>query len=356
MHHLALLQQLPIPLLQWYQEHARVLPWRSHPTPYRVWVSEIMLQQTRVAAVLSYFQRFLAALPAVSDLAAVPDDQLMKLWEGLGYYSRARNLKKAALQIMERFGGVFPHTYEDILSLSGIGPYTAGAISSIAFGIPTPAVDGNVLRVTARITGFDGDITAPLSKRILGDAVGEIVPIRQPGDFNQALMELGATVCLPNGAPLCALCPAAGFCTAHLEGRTGDLPVKTPKKPRRVEERTVFLLFHGDSVALRKRPEKGLLSGLWEFPNVLGDGEGALEQWHIPPGQKGEIQGGTHIFTHIEWHMTAEAIVLPEDALPAGWVWADEARLRHQYALPSAFSPFLPLVERYLSGGVQGRL
>ncbi len=348
MTHLPLLAQLPIPLLQWYGEHARVLPWRSQPTPYRVWVSEIMLQQTRVAAVLSYFQRFLSALPTVADLAAVPDDQLMKLWEGLGYYSRARNLKKAALQIMEQFDGVFPSTYEEILSLAGIGAYTAGAISSIAFGIPVPAVDGNVLRVTARITGFEGDIAAPQTKRTFRDAICGIIPLSQPGDFNQALMELGATVCLPNGAPLCDQCPAALFCTAHLDDRTAELPVKSPKKPRRVEARTVFLLFYERAVALCKRPEKGLLSGLWEFPNVLGDGGGALEAWNIAPGQTVEIQNGKHIFTHIEWHMTAEAVALQSGALPEGWVWASRAELQDTYAIPSAFSCFLPLAERYI--------
>ena len=208
------LKELPIPLLLWYRENARVLPWRSHPTPYRVWVSEIMLQQTRVAAVLDYYRRFLEALPTVADLAAVPEDALMKLWQGLGYYSRARNLQRAARQIMEEHGGIFPSTYEEIRALSGVGDYTAGAISSIAFGIPVPAVDGNVLRVATRVTGDEGDIAAPATKKRVTAALAEIIPLDAPGDFNQAMMELGATVCLPNGAPLCDLCPARAFCTA----------------------------------------------------------------------------------------------------------------------------------------------
>ena len=232
------LEQLPIPLLQWFQEHARVLPWRSDPTPYHVWISEIMLQQTRVAAVLDYYRRFLDALPTVAHLAAVEEDTLLKLWQGLGYYNRARNLQKAARQIMEEFGGVFPASYEEILSLAGVGEYTAGAISSIAFGIPVPAVDVNVLRGVARITGDRGDILNAATKARMRAALLETMPKQFPGAYNQALMELGALVCLPNGAPLCEQCPAASFCTAYQEGLTGELPVKAPKKARRVEKRT----------------------------------------------------------------------------------------------------------------------
>ena len=237
------LSQLAVPLLTWYRENARALPWRSDPTPYHVWVSEIMLQQTRVAAVLDYYRRFLEAAPHPAALAALPPDQLMKLWQGLGYYSRARNLQKAAVQIMEDHAGVFPNTYEAIRALAGVGDYTAGAIASIAFGLPVPAVDGNVLRVTARITGDGGDISTPAMKKKVTAALAEIIPLDAPGDFNQALMELGATVCLPNGAPLCEKCPAAALCQAFQEGRTGELPVKAAKKARRVEERTVYLLF-----------------------------------------------------------------------------------------------------------------
>ena len=334
------LEQLPIPLLVWYRENARVLPWRSHPTPYRVWVSEIMLQQTRVAAVLDYYRRFLEATPTVADLAALPEDQLMKLWQGLGYYSRARNLQKAARQIMETFGGVFPNTYENIRSLAGVGDYTAGAISSIAFHLPVPAVDGNVLRVTARVCGDSGDITTPAMKKRVTQALARIIPLDAPGDFNQAMMELGATVCLPNGAPLCDKCPAASFCRAFLEGRTGELPVKTAKKARRVEERTVYLFFYENQVALRRRPDKGLLAGLWEYPNEPSGGTGWPAAWGLEPRTLERAGTGKHIFTHIEWHMTALAGELDSPELPAGWIWADRTALRDTYALPNAFQSF----------------
>ena len=334
------LHDLPIPLLTWYRENARVLPWRSDPTPYHVWVSEIMLQQTRVAAVLDYYRRFLEAAPDVSALAALPQDQLMKLWQGLGYYSRARNLQKAAVQVVERHGGVFPNTYEEIRALAGVGDYTAGAIASIAFGLPVPAVDGNVLRVTARITGDSGDISTPAMKKKVTQALEEIIPLDAPGDFNQALMELGATVCLPNGAPLCETCPAAHLCCAFQEGRTGELPVKGAKKARRVEARTVFLLFHGDSAALRRRPDRGLLAGLWEYPNELADGTVWLERWGLSAPRLERAGTGKHIFSHIEWHMTALAGELDSPELPEGWVWADRAALRDVYAVPNAFRSF----------------
>ena len=339
------LEQLPIPLLLWYRENARVLPWRTHPTPYRVWVSEIMLQQTRVAAVLDYYRRFLEAAPTVADLAALPEDALMKLWQGLGYYSRARNLQKAARQIMEQFGGVFPNTYEDIRSLAGVGDYTAGAISSIAFGIPVPAVDGNVLRVVARITGDSGDITTPAMKKKVTAALQEVIPIGEPGNFNQAMMELGATVCLPNGAPLCEKCPAASFCRALREDRIGELPVKAPKKGRRIEERWVYLLFSGDCVALRRRPNKGLLAGLWEYPNELASEASLLASLGLPLGELERVGTGKHIFSHIEWRMTAYTAQAEDLVLPEGWVWAAREALAREYAVPNAFQAFSEYVK-----------
>lgn len=338
------LEILPIPLIQWYHENARVLPWRSDPTPYHVWLSEIMLQQTRVAAVLDYYRRFLEELPTVADLAAVEEERLMKLWQGLGYYNRARNLQKAARQVMENFGGVFPGTYEEILSLSGVGDYTAGAIASIAFGIPVPAVDGNVLRVVCRITGDQGDITRPDTKNRIRNALLDTMPREFPGDYNQALMELGATVCLPNGAPLCEKCPAQEFCVARLTEQTDRLPVKAPKKARRVEKRTVFLLFHEGKVALRQRPSKGLLAGLWEYPNEVEADAGMLAQWGISPLCLDHGGTGKHIFTHIEWHMTALTADTADERLPDGWVWADRRDLQERYALPNAFQSFTGLV------------
>lgn len=336
------LEDLPIPLLGWYHENARVLPWRSDPTPYHVLVSEIMLQQTRVAAVLGYYERFLEALPTAEHLAKVEEDVLLKLWQGLGYYNRARNLQKAARQIVEEFGGEFPRSYEKLLTLAGVGEYTAGAIGSIAMGLPVPAVDGNVLRVVARITGDTGDITQPGTKRRMTAALGQVIPAAMPGDFNQALMELGATVCLPNGAPRCEVCPAGHLCAAYQEGRTGEIPVKAPKKARRVEERVVYLIFRDKHVALRRREGKGLLAGLWEYPNtLLGE---------VPPmALEGLLFAGTgkHIFTHIEWRMTAYTAGAAE-ALPDGWVWADREELGRVYAVPNAFQSFEAVLEREL--------
>jgi len=338
------LQQLPIPLLLWYREHARVLPWRSDPTAYHVWLSEIMLQQTRVAAVLDYYRRFLDAVPTVSDLAELPEGQLMKLWQGLGYYSRAHNLQKAARQIMDRHNGVFPNTYAEIRALPGVGDYTAGAVASIAFRLPVPAVDGNVLRVTARICADDGDISTPAMKKKVSQALQQIIPLDAPGDFNQALMELGATVCLPNGAPLCDWCPAAGFCRACQEGRTAELPVKAAKKARKIEHRTVYLLFYEDQVALRRRPDRGLLAGLWEYPHELSDGTDPLPRWGLSLVSIRKAAAGRHIFTHIEWHMTAYAAELGSPELPDGWVWAGRSALRDVYAVPNAFQSFSQLV------------
>lgn len=337
------LERLPVPLLEWYHENARVLPWRSDPTPYHVWVSEIMLQQTRVAAVLGYYERFLEALPTVSDLAACPEEKLMKLWQGLGYYSRARNLQKAARQIVERHGGEFPTNYEDIRALAGVGDYTAGAIASIALGQAVPAVDGNVLRVVSRLTGDRRDVTRPGTRAAVTEAVREVLPVHAAGEFNQALMDLGATVCLPNGAPLCERCPARDFCAARRSGCAAELPVKAPKPSRRVEERMVWLIFRDKKVALRQRPGKGLLAGLWEYPN-----EPAGEVGPPVPGEVSFAGGGKHIFTHIEWHMKAYTVKAAGEELPPGWVWADREELGERYSVPSAFQAFSHIVEENL--------
>lgn len=336
------LEELPIPLLQWYRENARTLPWRSDPTPYHVLVSEVMLQQTRVAAVLGYYARFMDALPTVTALAGAEGDALMKLWQGLGYYNRARNLQKAAQVIERDLNGLFPGTYEALLALPGVGDYTAGAVASIAFAQAVPAVDGNVLRVVARLTGDSSDVTKPQVKAQMRAALAEVLPHALPGDFNQALMELGATVCLPNGVPLCQRCPAADFCVARLEGRTGELPVKTPKKERRVEERAIYLIFKNGCVALRRRGEKGLLAGLWEYPNYLGGEEPPLTLKCLKRERE-----GIHVFSHIEWHMTAYSAQV-EGALPEGWVWVDKESLATRYAVPNAFQAFSHIVEERL--------
>ena len=342
------LEQLPIPLLLWFGEHARTLPWRDDPTPYHVWVSEIMLQQTRVAAVLGYYTRFMEEVPTVADLAALGEERLMKLWQGLGYYNRARNLQKAARQVMEEFGGEFPDHYEDIRALAGVGDYTAGAIASIAFGQSVPAVDGNVLRVVSRINGDESDVTLAATKERIRRQVADIIPKGEAGRFNQGMMELGATVCLPNGMPLCEQCPAREFCRARLEERIGQLPVKAAKKARVIEERTVFLIFHDGQVALRRRPDRGLLAGLWEFPNEIAPAADALEDWGVYPRTVRWAGTGKHIFTHKEWRMTAKVIHVEEDKLPQGWVWADRGELERQYAVPNAFRAFESVVKEQL--------
>ena len=332
------------PLLDWYGHNARSLPWRDEPTPYRVWISEIMLQQTRVEAVKPYFARFLAELPDVPALAAAPEQQLMKLWEGLGYYSRARHLPKAARAMVEQHGGKLPAEYDALLKLPGIGPYTAGAVASIAFGIPAPAVDGNVLRVVMRLTAGRDDVADPAVKRAVERRMADILPKDRPGDFNQAMMELGATVCGPGGEPKCLMCPLNALCEGCRQGIARELPVKAKKKARRVEERTVFLLVCDGELALRKRAETGLLAGLWELPSAGGllSPEGAAEvlrEWGARPLAVRPMPAAKHIFTHVEWHMTGYWVDLQER--PAGFTWAGREALQKEYALPSAFRAYL---------------
>lgn len=341
--------ELPELLLRWYDGCARVLPWREDPSPYRVWVSEIMLQQTRVEAVKPYYQRFLNELPTVEALAAAPEEQLLKLWEGLGYYNRVRNLQKGAQTVMERFGGKVPASFEDLRSLSGVGDYTAGAIASIAFGLPVPAVDGNVLRVTSRLLASREDILDPAVKKRTEREISAIIPIGRAGDFNQSLMELGAMICLPNGAPKCGECPLGEICLAHLRGVEESLPVKAAKKPRRIERRTVFLLTCKGRLALRRRPEKGLLAGLWELPaapeTLSKETAGkTLAGWGIRAAKLEKLPEAKHIFTHVEWHMTGWAGEVEAPAL--GFTWASRAELEKDLPLPYAFKAFFPEMER----------
>ena len=340
-----LFSRLPELLLPWYDAGHRDLPWRRTKEPYAVWLSEIMLQQTRVEAVRGYYARFLSALPTIGHLAQADPERLNKLWEGLGYYSRVRNLQKAARQIMDEHGGVFPADYAQIRALPGIGDYTAGAIGSICFGLPTPAVDGNVLRVCARLTADSTPIDKPQVKKELTARLAEIYPAGQCGDFTQALMELGATVCAPNGAPNCDLCPLSGICLAHRDGLEQELPVRSAKKPRKQEQMTVFILACGDCYALQKRPETGLLAGLWEFPHVPGfleaeDALAQLEAWGI---KAEDIQRSTekaHLFTHVQWDMRGWYIRTANT--PAPFVWVENQELDKGYALPTAFKQFLP--------------
>ena len=329
-------------LLRWYDYNARILPWRSEPTPYRVWISEIMLQQTRVEAVKPFYDRFMDELPDVKALAEVEDDKLMKLWEGLGYYNRARNLKVAAQTVMEEFGGRIPDTYEELLSLKGIGEYTAGAIASIACKRPVPAVDGNVLRVVARLLANGDDVLKQSTKRWMTEEIVGILPADRPGDFNQALMELGATVCLPNGAPRCEECPWDTVCMAHKQGTELQYPYKQPKKPRKIEEKEVFLLEWDGRFALKKRPKKGLLAGLWEFPTLsCGQNMDSVDKSPNSFVELSEnvdkIGKGKHIFSHIEWHMTGYHVLLSEKPEQDDLVWVTKEEMEAEYAVPSAF-------------------
>ena len=336
------LKLLPAALLPWYGRNKRDLPWRRDREPYHVWLSEIMLQQTRVEAVKGYYARFLERLPTIEALAHCDDGELHKLWEGLGYYSRVRNLKKAAREVMSTYGGQFPSGYEEVLALPGIGAYTAGAICSIAFGQPKAAVDGNVLRVLSRLRADGECVDLPAHKKRVQRELEDIYPTDAAGEFTQALMELGATVCLPNGEPKCGACPCREFCESA-GGEWKQYPVRQAKRQRRQEDKTVFILRSGDVYALKKRPETGLLAGLWQFPDTPGhlEPEGAiayLESAGLRPVQLERMVERSHIFTHIRWDMRGYYITVAE---PAGeFVWMDAGSIETQAALPTAYRQF----------------
>lgn len=337
------------PLLAWYEENARVLPWREDPQPYRVWISEIMLQQTRVEAVKPYFERFMQELPTVERLASVPDDRLMKLWEGLGYYSRARNLKKAAGVIVEEYGGEIPSDVRELLKLPGIGSYTSGAIASIAYGKAVPAVDGNVLRVLSRVLKSREDILKASTKKWLETELAATMPKDEASHFNQGLIEIGAIVCVPNGQPRCGECPLASLCLARREGLTGEIPVKTPPKKRRIEERTVCLIEYEGTVALNRRDDTGLLASLYELPNTEGylekgqlfDTFGLDENMIVAVE---ELPKAKHIFSHVEWHMIGYRVTLG-GAIPPSYIVVEKEELKSGYALPNAFGRYTKLIK-----------
>ncbi len=347
---LSLLEAVSESLLSWYDASKRILPWRQDPTPYHVWVSEIMLQQTRVEAVKPYYDRFMKAMPDISHLASAGEDELLKLWEGLGYYNRVRNMQKAARLLVEEYGSVMPSEYEELRRLPGIGSYTAGAISSIACGKREPAVDGNVLRVLTRLKGDGRDISLQRVRTGIENEVRFAMPKDRPGDFNQALMELGATVCLPNGRPCCEECPCKEFCIAHFEQRETDYPYKTPKKPRTIEEKTVLIIRDENRAALRQRPKKGLLAGLYEFPCL----EGHLSEKQVIDYLKEEeglsvlkietLEKSRHIFTHREWHMIGYAVrvdELAEKKKESDLLFVLRREAKDKYPIPSAYRAYL---------------
>lgn len=340
-------KKLPGCLVPWYQENSRKLPWRKDREPYHIWLSEIMLQQTRVEAVKEYYKRFLDAFPDIQDLADAREDHLLKLWEGLGYYNRARNLQKAAKIIVEELNGNFPAEYQEIIKLPGIGEYTAGAIASISFNEPVAAVDGNVLRVISRITECYDDIAKASTKKKIKSQLEHVYPESDCGIFTQSLIELGALICVPAGKPKCEICPVADFCAARCSGTQELLPVKNIKKERRMEERTVFLLECRGKIAVLKRSDAGLLAGMWEFPNVLGAQKPAqaldiVQTWGCKPLAMLKEADRKHIFSHVQWNM--KCFYIQCEAEPEQFNWISRDEINEKIALPTAFRQFVAVL------------
>lgn len=340
-------KELRTSLLSWYDRHARILPWREDPTPYRVWVSEMMLQQTRVDTAIPYFEAFIHELPDVEALANATEEKLLKLWQGLGYYSRVRNLGKAAGIVLEEYGGSLPRDPLILKKLPGLGDYASGAIASIAYGTRATAVDGNVLRVIARLTGDEGNIKDPVVKRRITTFVEELLPMERVGDFNQALMELGAMVCLPGGEPLCGECPWQGHCRALSEGKTRSIPKKEKEKEKKSEDLTVFVLHRGGKIALDKRPEGGLLAGLQEFPNHPGhlgleEAIALVGSWGYGVLEIRALPASRHVFSHRVWNMVGwEIQLLGAGADPKNRTWADPDEIREVHSIPTAYRVYL---------------
>ena len=341
-------------LLPWYSTHFRSLPWRLNPTPYHVWISEIMLQQTRIEAVLPYYERFVSVLPNIQALANVSQETLLKLWEGLGYYSRARNLQKTAQILVEQYMGEMPADYDLLLSLPGIGPYTAGAIASIAFSIPVPAVDGNVMRVLSRLTGDATDVLSTEGKKRFTDLAWQLIPEEDPGRFNQALMELGERVCLPNTLPKCEHCPLVNECVAFREGKATELPVRIKKTKRRIENRQVVVAITDEDtprLLVHHREDSGLLAGLWELPNTLEDNplEALPRELREKCNEIESLPDGKHLFSHIEWRMFGKLYHLAcPDVLPENYALASFSELQSGFPLPGAFRHFAKLFPKLL--------
>ena len=345
------------PLLEWYEHAARVLPWRNiEPDPYKTLVSEIMLQQTRVETVKPYFNRFMQELPDIRALANAPEEKLLKLWEGLGYYSRVRNLQKTACAVMERFHGELPQDHKQLLSLPGIGDYTAGAIASIAFGQPVPAVDGNVIRVCARLLNDHRAADDPLLKKEIRNALEKIYPPGKCSDFTQSLMELGALICLP-GNPRCAECPLLHCCLGYQKNTASILPVKKKKLTKKIEERTLLLFVSPDLCSgLQKRPPKGILAGMWEFPALekhltVNELRQYLNDSGIRFSEIKSLGKYKHVFSHLEWHMLGYLIFCTEKN--AALTWVDAEGLETSCSLPSAFKKYRKDLQKYLTSGAE---
>lgn len=353
------MKEIVKPLVEWYQKDHRCLPWREAKNPYYIWISEIMLQQTRVEAVKPYFERFIQYLPTVEEAAKCPEDELLKLWEGLGYYNRVRNIQKAAIKIVENYDGKLPADYDKLKELPGIGNYTAGAVASIAYNIPVPAVDGNVLRVISRITENYDDILKQSVKTRVEKELLEIMPADAPGDFNQALMELGAMVCVPNGMAKCEVCPVAHLCKARANGAVMELPIKKKAKERRLEDKTIVILRDGEHVAIRKRPSRGLLAGLYELPNLQGHVSEKevldwLKNYGLYPLHIQKITDSKHIFSHVEWDMTAYAVRVAalDETKQKDLLFIETTEIEQNYPIPAAFHAYTKYMNMQLGAEV----
>lgn len=335
-------------ILDWYYENKRDLPWRRDKNPYHVWISEIMLQQTRIEAVIHYYNRFLTEIPTIYDLAVVSDDKLLKLWEGLGYYNRAHNLKKAAQMIIKDYNGVFPSTYEEILKLPGVGEYTASAISSICFQKKEATIDGNVLRVYTRFFNDSNSIDSLFNKKRIREHIKSMLPLNS-GDFNEALMEIGEVICIPNETPKCMLCPLANGCLARKNNNWNLFPVKKEKALKKELHYTILMFQYDDKYAILKRNHSSLLKGLWEFPNIEGkysllELKEYLDKQKIIYEDVSTYISNKHIFTHQIWYMDSYIICLKEKIDDYIWVTLEE--LKNEYAIPTAFQPFLQNLQK----------
>lgn len=301
-------QQFRQNLVEWFHREKRELPWRQTQDPYKIWVSEVMLQQTRVDTVIPYYERFLEKYPTLETLAYAPEEELLKMWEGLGYYSRARNLQSGVKEVVEKYNGVVPQTRHDITKLKGVGPYTAGAILSIAYNKPEHAVDGNVMRVLSRVLHITEDISLSKTKKVFEEAVIELIDHEDPSAFNQGLMDLGATICTPT-SPKCLLCPVRDYCTAFFEGDAHKLPVKTKKTKTKKIQYDVFVAKNNNhQFLLEKRPSEGLLANMWQFPMIERKGhtiEQFQQRYEVEVIDKKEqpILTFKHVFSHIVWEM-----------------------------------------------------
>lgn len=337
------------PLLGWYHQNKRTLPWRVDKEPYHIWVSEIMLQQTRIEVVIGYYYRFMRELPTIKDLADCPQDRLLKLWEGLGYYNRVRNLQKAARVIVEQYNNQFPNTYLQILTLPGIGEYTASAISSICFSLKEATVDGNVLRVYMRINNCYDNIGDTKVRKKVRENLIKIMP-EDSGAFNEALMELGETICIPNGIPKCRECPIRNYCKGHQNQTYLELPVRQRKKEKKLENYTVFLFILNDEVAIEKRKNIGLLHNMWQFPNTensfdLSQAQLYLQNLNLSFFKLEKGISYTHIFTHKKWNICSYIVWLKEKNFFNDAIFVSLEDLEKVYALPTAFQPLRKYLE-----------